>query len=139
MSGYKVGDRVMFKIFCSQGCPSGSHGTVRLVESSETVRLVMDSGYRTAVISCKKFLEAAKPTYPNPPHKHAELIKAWADGAAIQISCNYGDELWKDVKPDWSAKTYRIKPTKSTKDIQIEKLEEQAQQLAKDIAKLKES
>lgn len=47
-------------------------------------------------------------------HKHAELIKAWADGAQIQyqdencgglIWCNIGDPRWmEDVQ-------YRIKPT----------------------------
>ena len=45
------------------------------------------------------------------PHKHAELIKAWADGAEIQIR---RDEHWNWAythKPDWSeAYEYRIKP-----------------------------
>ena len=46
----------------------------------------------------------------NKPHKHCELIKAWADGAEIQKFCGdgwYGDsdtpEWYEDVK-------YRIKP-----------------------------
>ena len=49
------------------------------------------------------------------PHKHAELIKAWADGHTIE-------RLWNDYKgnskgwlidnePDWSEfEEYRIKP-----------------------------
>ena len=44
------------------------------------------------------------------PHKHAELIKAWADGAEIQyksaagIWCDFENPIWdKDIK-------YRIKP-----------------------------
>jgi hypothetical protein len=47
------------------------------------------------------------------PHKHAELIKAWADGSPIQYRAvpNHGD--WKDAPEhliwDWSAE-YRIKP-----------------------------
>jgi hypothetical protein len=45
------------------------------------------------------------------PHKHAELIKAWADGAEIEFSESlYGD--WIPTKqPEWSEKlNYRIKP-----------------------------
>ena len=44
-------------------------------------------------------------------HKHAELIKAWADGAVIQHKCDLG---WIDVaqnNPHWLPNTeYRIKP-----------------------------
>ncbi len=48
------------------------------------------------------------------PHKHAELIKAWADGAEIQIKLK-DDALdtWQDsYDPDWSNSfiEYRIKP-----------------------------
>lgn len=46
----------------------------------------------------------------NKKHKHAELIKAWADGAGIQyksaagIWCDFENPIWdKDIK-------YRIKP-----------------------------
>lgn len=45
------------------------------------------------------------------PHKHAELIKAWADGAQIQYLCN---RRWHDCSnntPMWDLATnYRIKP-----------------------------
>lgn len=48
----------------------------------------------------------------NKPHKHAELIKAWADGAVIQYKTDEGD--WKDThhcNPVWNIVTeYRIKP-----------------------------
>lgn len=47
-------------------------------------------------------------------HKHAELIKAWADGAIIQFEFEVGGE-WKDCpsnKPNWDETTeYRIKPS----------------------------
>ena len=50
------------------------------------------------------------------PHKHAELIKAWADGAEIQImnhsSKGFESLGWMDMKnPDWSLEymEYRIK------------------------------
>ena len=46
------------------------------------------------------------------PHKHATLIKAWAEGATIQyFSCN---NKWEDCvmnRPGWDeGTTYRIKP-----------------------------
>lgn len=43
--------------------------------------------------------------------KHAELIKAWADGAEIQ--CQSLNNEWEDVfMPSWYESTvYRIKPT----------------------------
>ncbi|MFM7896671.1 MAG: hypothetical protein ACKO8L_12260 [Flavobacterium sp.] len=48
------------------------------------------------------------------PHKHAELIKAWADGAEIQYQ-HRGE--WYDVhgnSPTWESHTnYRIKPEPS--------------------------
>jgi hypothetical protein len=42
-------------------------------------------------------------------HKHAELIKAWADGAEIQVN---DDDVWCEViQPDWNENlNYRIKP-----------------------------
>lgn len=43
------------------------------------------------------------------PHKHAELIKAWADGAEIEIKFYEG---WRDCRPiDWNENAeFRIKP-----------------------------
>ena len=52
-------------------------------------------------------------------HKHAALIKAWADGEEIEIQTI--DNLW-EARPDpfWdeSAK-YRIKPTSDSRKAQI--------------------
>ena len=44
------------------------------------------------------------------PHKHAALIKAWADGAEIEYLSM--DEVWYEVDtPLWDVThTYRIKP-----------------------------
>lgn len=42
------------------------------------------------------------------PHKHAALIKAWADGANIQLRLNSD---WIDIYPMWrSDEEYRVKP-----------------------------
>ena len=49
------------------------------------------------------------------PHKNAEFIKAWADGAEIQVY-DESDDKWYDVThPSWcSSNEYRIKPDKKT-------------------------
>lgn len=46
------------------------------------------------------------------PHKHAELIKAWADGAEIELKSPYTGEKWVTHKnPQWLLDhEYRIKP-----------------------------
>jgi len=44
------------------------------------------------------------------PHKHAELIKAWADGAEIEYFALEGSWL-PTTRPEWSWNgKYRIKP-----------------------------
>ena len=44
-------------------------------------------------------------------HKHAELIKAWADGAEIQIFSKLFKEWQFISEPDWNKDyQYRIKP-----------------------------
>jgi len=44
------------------------------------------------------------------PHKHSELIKAWADGAEIQV-LNYSGEWGDAPNPYWAEHyEYRIKP-----------------------------
>lgn len=47
----------------------------------------------------------------NKPHKHAEVIKAWADGAEIELWCE-GDGLWLPCPgPSWDdSLEYRVKP-----------------------------
>ncbi len=44
------------------------------------------------------------------PHKHAELIKAWADGAEIEVyQPAFG--RWEKAEPAWHTSfEYRIKP-----------------------------
>lgn len=50
----------------------------------------------------------------NTPHKHAEVIKAWADGATIQFKRINGD--WQDISdPLWTPMcSYRVKPVEKT-------------------------
>ena len=74
----------------------------------------------TPYLHSTMYFELALPQYPNPPHKHAELIIAWAQGATIQVY----DALhgWYDRKqPSWFFDdSYRIKPTKSKETLQRE-------------------
>jgi len=43
------------------------------------------------------------------PHRHVQLIKAWADGAQIEYWDFKGD--WVEVSnPCWELEIYRIKP-----------------------------
>ncbi len=44
------------------------------------------------------------------PHKHAKVIKAWADGATIQIK-HHESGGWVDTEsPQWGDLLYRVKP-----------------------------
>lgn len=68
--------------------------------------------------------EVSNASYPNPPHKHAEIIKQWADGAEIEYYDPNTGYWYSSSAPLWSNhREYRVKPQKSDKDIQIEKLE----------------
>jgi len=50
-------------------------------------------------------------------HKHADLIKAWADGAQIEY-WSFND-TWVEVSnPCWEQELYRIKPKKP--EIQVD-------------------
>lgn len=45
------------------------------------------------------------------PHKHAELIKAWAEGAEIECYCRFTSRWFYKPNPNWSESLeYRIKP-----------------------------
>lgn len=47
------------------------------------------------------------------PHKHAELIKAWADGAEIEMFARPFGKWMEDDNPSWDVDSeYRIKPEK---------------------------
>lgn len=53
------------------------------------------------------------------PHKHAEVIKAWADGHPIQIrNSSFSNPVWTDCNPDnirWEDDDhiFRIKPVET--------------------------
>lgn len=46
------------------------------------------------------------------PHKHAAVIKAWADGAEIELKVGPGSNWQPTNKPAWvDCYEYRVKPT----------------------------
>ena len=46
----------------------------------------------------------------NKPHKHAEIIKAWADGAEIEVRHSYPSSWWPTTTPTWDrCYEYRVK------------------------------
>lgn len=55
----------------------------------------------------------------NKPHKHAEVIKAWADGAPVQFKGQNGK--WQDIAaPTWGeAYEYRVKPQPETLFVRV--------------------
>lgn len=81
--------------------------------------------------------ELVTPAYPNPPHKHAELIKAWADGAEIEF--HIPDTGWCQCGnvPIWDEHvTYRIKPSNPNAE-KIAEIETTISQLQQQVKELK--
>ena len=76
----------------------------------------------TKSYNCRCTLTPTIKEYPNPPHKHKDVIIAWANGADIE---RYLGGRWNgDYDPSWSDRSeYRTKPTKTPLQLKIEKLE----------------
>ena len=136
---FRVGDTVKrvadFSLFWAENKPNGLFYEITEVKSHKEIKL---SG--SSLCFCSENFELATTQYPNPPHKHKDLIIAWANGAIMQFRTTGGG--WSDVQgnPAWVIGiSYRIKPTKSAKDVQIEELEAKAKELLGKITELKES
>jgi hypothetical protein len=73
------------------------------------------------------------------PHKHRDLIIAWANGAEIEVM-DYADGEWYYCyNPTWRSEDYRIKPTtpsKSPKQLEKERIQKEMEKLAKDLEAL---
>ena len=95
-------------------------------------------------------LELVKDEYPNPPHKHRDLIIEWAKGADIEFNSLARNGKWVACQhtPVWEVTTnYRItapKVLKSPKDLEVYRIEEEMRiisekqlKLAEDLANLK--
>jgi hypothetical protein len=55
-------------------------------------------------------------------HKHAELIKAWADGAEIEYLTAYGNWVCKEHTTWHEHNEYRIKPEPKTDEVRFYRL-----------------
>lgn len=69
------------------------------------------------------------------PHKHADLIKAWADGAEIEV---YWNGKWEETaSPDWNTQAeYRVKPEPKPDVVHDIKVWQSSDQLRKHILHL---
>jgi hypothetical protein len=140
---FKKGDRVKCILGNAAGNPltEGNVYEVLGTDSDDWPVVVNDDGYTSHYMD-SRFELLPSVSYPNPPHVHAELIKAWADGAAIQfLATSSGSEGWTDVgkhNPVWKGgRLYRIKPSKTNRDYKIEELKLQAEALAVEIGELR--
>ena len=102
---FKAGDRVQHHM----GDPLSRVGTVEEVyRFGLEVRL--DCG--NAVYFSKRYTQLIKEKeVKNKPRKHAEVIKAWADGADIQFRVRDVSDWKDDPRPSWvPSLEYRVKP-----------------------------
>lgn len=59
----------------------------------------------------------------NKPHKHAELIKQWADGAEIEFLDPLDNEWNLTIKPQWAEDVqYRVAPKLKTFSVKLTKI-----------------
>ena len=84
--------------------------------------LVFITGFHGGFIASNFELES--PKYPNPPHKHADVIIEWAKGADVEKWGELSMKWLRSSSPIWNTCVdYRVKPTQSQKEIKIAKLE----------------
>lgn len=136
MSKFKKGDKV-----CK--APNDSHMDLQFGKTYEVTDVL---GNHVKILGCSRlgqpiwFKEKcfAFP-YPNPPHKHAELIKAWADGAEVEVE-DAITGVWRYTQfPNWSkASVYRIKPQPNPNAEKIAEIETTISQLQQQVKELKD-
>lgn len=109
MTQFKVGDKVVrFRDPWGSG-NIGVVGVVTEVLISREIRVSYAEGSVATAYESHNFTLAN--THKNSPHKHAEVIKAWADGAEIQFRFQ-DSKTWHDISsPQWTPEhEYRVKP-----------------------------
>lgn len=147
---FKVGDKVRV-------VESGSGFSYSTAESGEVVvtiskvgRYLDRTGYQVEGKGSEKGNQKSNPKYKGfngedsfelvaQPRPHAEVIKAWADGAEIEFY-NPAFSSWASVEcPAWVEEfQYRVKPEKSEAELKIEELEKEVDKIQQEIQKLKE-
>lgn len=130
---FKVGQRVIRVILDTNNHCIGDILTIRLVTKTYLRFEEIRGGYSP------RFYE---PVNLNPPHKHCELIKAWADGAEIEFRFTDAEPWTPSEKPSWLTEVeYRIKgevPELSENEKKIQAIEKSIEALQKQVQDLKE-
>ena len=119
MSKFKVGDDI--ECVDAGGNVHITEGIIYTVTGVNSLGVcIVDNKDNSSFFNDFRFKLATK--YPNPPHKHRDLIIAWANGAEIEVHTTFN--TWKLMKsPQWGEyNTYRIKPTKTEKQLLKEEL-----------------
>lgn len=72
------------------------------------------AGFPKSSFFCDYFEIVEKAPAKQVPKKHADVIKAWADGFDIQVRNSETSDIWYDTEsPDWDETLeYRVKPAK---------------------------
>ena len=115
MSKFKVGDKVKRVKGYFNGMVIGDTDLVVGTMGSTGVLLkkYVDKNYSESTHSTDSLVLAEPIEYPNRPQKHAEVIKAWADGAAIEALFRISGK-WVTVTDEYpnffTNIEYRIKP-----------------------------
>lgn len=109
MSTFKIGDKVREIESGDVGIYKGEH----ILPNTAWIEWITGAFEGKKLYSRKntiELVEAHKMT-KNKPHKHAELIKAWADGAEIEYCDNPNNYWYPTNYPTWNTFfEYRLKP-----------------------------
>ena len=132
MNEFKAGDRVKMK---SGGAFSNGEmvATVERIGPNDLVWFK-----ETGKFCSQQYVQLAN-EYPNPSHKYRDLIIAWANGAEIEYY-NEVFDAWFALRGSilWSEDIeYRIKPTKTKQQLEIEAIESEMRKLADRLNELK--
>lgn len=140
MSKFKVGDKVVC-VDADRNNYIDVGGTYEVLSVTSRGDVYISNGSNTIgwYNECLFELATPKVSYPtpNPPHKHRDLIIAWANGAEIEHFNTCYDRWQRCASPSWNSEDqYRIKPSKSEKQILKEELQAKAQELLNKIKEL---
>lgn len=126
---FKVGDKVFIDKEDADGflVPHNVNGYIitNFMSTKEIVMLSFSDSGRGGFVVPVCILNKEDPTLPKKtPHKHAEVIKAWADGASLEARFAGSDLWWVPCEnPQFhEAFEYRVKkeePKKITKNIKV--------------------
>ena len=111
MSKFKAGDEVVvLELSCGyEGCYKKGDVGVIMVTDGFMYKLNGDEGNGSGWLSQ---VELVQSRYPNPPHKHVDMIIEGAKGANIEF---WSGGKWRYIEdPAWSAFIdYRVAPTQA--------------------------